>query len=136
RRPTAEAKTQGHVAADVQQGMHVVALKNDTDLAPAAPGSGAGRESRDVVSIDDDRPGARLEQTGEDVHERGLPAARRPHDTRPGPSFERDVGAAQRHRLERSLAVDVVQAATLDRSTAVHGHVVVLTHETLPGARP
>src|SRR5882672_4460763 len=95
--------------------MQVVALQDHPDGSPALAGPLRRRQPGDVFSFDHHRAAARLQETGQDVDERALSAARRPHQACPGPGGEGDLRPAKRHRLDLGFAVDVVETVGLDR---------------------
>jgi len=114
-RAAVEAQREGHVADDVEQGMKVVALHHQSDAAAALPRPVRRRQASQVPAIDHHRAAAWLQEAGEDMDKGALAASRGPHQGRPGCGLEHQLGAAKRHGLDLRLAVDLVQAACLDR---------------------
>src|SRR5687767_1972346 len=62
-------------------------LEHEPDLLAAQPGEAVFRQPRDVDAVNQNRPGARRVESGEQPEQRRFPAARRPddRDELPGP---------------------------------------------------
>ena len=66
----------------LRTGHEVEALKHEAELVAPQAGERAVVEPRELDAVDGDRAGGRAVQAGEQVHERRLARARRPHDGR------------------------------------------------------
>jgi hypothetical protein len=93
---TADPQRQGDVLLRGQDRQEVVGLKDEADLVPPQQGQLVIVEPVEPRPGDLDPSGGRLVEPREDVQERRLAGARRPHDRGEAAAQQRDVDAAQR----------------------------------------
>src|SRR5690348_5731561 len=82
-RSSSQTKRKGHVARNVKERVEIVALQHHADAPQPPPGSLRWGEPGEVFAVDDHGPPARLQETGEDVHQGALAASGRPHHADP-----------------------------------------------------
>src|SRR5690606_21725718 len=107
------------VLVDRQLVDQVEALEDEAERAPPEVGPAALVVARDVGAVEDEPPAAGLVEQAEDVEQRGLAAAARPHDgdELAGPGLERDV--VERGRLHLVGGIDLTEAFGLDERDAL-----------------
>ena len=101
-----ELQRQGHVLLRRQHRQQVEELEDEADVAAAQFRQLAVVHGRDVLAVDLHGPRRRAVEAGEQVHERRLARARRPHDRRELPAGDVDGHAAQ--RVDGGLALTVL----------------------------
>ena len=84
-----ERERQQDVLLRVQHRHEVEALKDEAELVAPQAGQLTVVEARELGAVNDDRAGGRAVQAGEQVHERRLARAGRPHDG--GEAADREV---------------------------------------------
>src|SRR3954454_6375890 len=106
-RPLAGDRQRQHdVLARVEDRQEVERLEDEADALAAQLGEPAVVERGDLDAVQDDRPGGRAVEAGEDVHQRRLARAGRAHDRREAALREVDRHAVERADGGLALAVD------------------------------
>jgi hypothetical protein len=104
----AELGGQQHVVEDGHVLEQVEELEDHPDLPAAEPGHGGLAEPVHPLAADPDRSAARPVQPGDQVEQRGLPAARGPHDGHGLAGLDRHADIRHRRGSARAQAVIVL----------------------------
>ena len=123
-----ELQRQRDVLLGGQHRHEVEGLEDEAEPVAAQPRQAAVVEAGELLPVDHHRSGGGLVQPREQVHQRRLPGARRPHDRR-----ELAGGEGQRHageRVHRGLAL-AVGTAQVRRRNDVHRRSIVRTRRAM-----
>src|SRR5262245_21372617 len=109
--PPGDRERQADVLAHAEVRQQVEELEHVADRAPAQERLRAERELREVLAVELDRARAGLVEARDQVQERRLARAARPHHAHEGTGLEHEVEPAQDLERARGLAVGLDQPA-------------------------
>ena len=120
-----DQRREEHVLLGGQRGEQVEELEDEADLVAAQPGQPAVAEPVVALAAEQDVAGAGGIERPEEVEQRALPGARRPHDGDHLPPADLDVDAVERVDGGVALAVDLGQPTCLQCGYVHAPHCVV-----------
>jgi hypothetical protein len=121
-----EVTGEGDVLERRQVAPEVVALKDDTYQTPAHAQECIVVQSRERLACDLDRTRARLFETGRDMQQGGLAAARWADQSDELAGFDLQVRAPQRHRLDGTRPENPENITEHERSGGCYRHLKLL----------